>query len=336
MAARSAADIRNQIGYETTPGTSVPATRRLRNVSFMFQPKQEIETVRAMGFRTTTSVIKHREMTMGPFEGMLSATELIPILASRFGTTGGTQIGTTDAYRWRFEPAIGAPGDTPKTLTIEKGDATNSQRISYAVVNSLKFDINNVNAGKFSGDLIARAPQNQSAVTASGVTFYPVANIAASSYDLWLADSYADVLDENSGDRLRDVIDSISIDIGEQYVAFQPFESDFPDFKELTQKNYEVKIDLTLNNSAAARAVRDAVKFNPLPTKFLRLRARGSEIDTGIFNQFSANFAVHYMMDEDVDNVQDVFGIKLGFQCIVDPVSGLFHDYELINTVTAF
>ncbi len=337
--ARSASDIRTQIGFEVTPGTAVAATRRLRSTQFATNPKQEVETFRAMGFRTATHRVKHREMSMGAFEGALNMAELLPILASRFGAPTPQQIGSTTGYTWTFTPAAGAPGDTPKTLTIEKGDTTGATRVAYAVVNDFKMEINNVNSGKISGNLIGRAPQSVNSVTTSGVSFYPFVPMAASSYDLWLAASYADAVAQQNDDKLAGAIDTISIDVGEQFVAFQPFESDFESFKELTQRDYTVKVELTLNNSPAARSVRDALKANPLPTRFLRLRSRGPQFAldgaTPIFHEFAATFALQYMADEEVDNVQEVFGVKLMLESVFDPVSGIFHEYEITTNVSA-
>jgi len=153
-----------QLGIEVTPGTAVAATKKLASLMIEPQIRSEIQKYRGTGYKFPAIATMAKEWVEADLSGPITYTEIIYLLSSIFGTTTPT-AGTTD-YTWEFE--IDPDGaDTPKTYTIEWGDATRALEFNYGLVNALTLSFSR-DACELSGTMLGSAITD--AITMTGGT----------------------------------------------------------------------------------------------------------------------------------------------------------------------
>lgn len=129
MAGRSMTYQKCQWGVEVTPGTGVSANKRPLNTYVRLRPVERVEPVRSVGSAAPTTSSKAQGSSEFDLEGAMGFGDLPYLLASLLGAPTGT---------YTFLPANFTP-PTPKTLTIEAGDAGRAEKVVYAVVSALSF-----------------------------------------------------------------------------------------------------------------------------------------------------------------------------------------------------
>lgn len=144
-----------QISPETTPGTAVPATKKLQSLSIEWAPKVETKKFRPMGNKFASLVVPGKEWTEAKLSGLATYTELIYPLASVLAYAAPVQQGGTAAYKWTFAPSTSRP-DAHKTFTVESGTWLRAWRMAGMLVRGLSLDITR-ESFELSGDALARA-----------------------------------------------------------------------------------------------------------------------------------------------------------------------------------
>lgn len=125
-----------QIGIESTPGTQVPATRRLINLELLQTPQIPVKTVRYQGFKGAGGTQKGQRHTEAKFNGVMDYS-LLPYLASLAWGSGNPTTangGTT----WHWNPNSVDP-ITPLSATIEQGSSVGAEKFGYATLMDLAF-----------------------------------------------------------------------------------------------------------------------------------------------------------------------------------------------------
>lgn len=123
-----------QIGVESTSGTAVAATKRLGSLSIEPGIQANISTFRPMGTKYQTVAALNKEWVQARLSGQPTYTELQYPLSSVVNTGVVTAIpGTAAGSKWVFTSASSGV-DTPKTFTVEQGDANFSHRFNYGIV----------------------------------------------------------------------------------------------------------------------------------------------------------------------------------------------------------
>lgn len=120
MAERATVLQTTQVGVETTPGTLVPANRRLQAMQFEPAVQLNVAQFRAIGLKFPAVAAGGREWVQAGISGQATYTELIYAFLSALKKTtpvlqpGGSQL-------WTFEPDVDGP-DVFDTFTVEQGD----------------------------------------------------------------------------------------------------------------------------------------------------------------------------------------------------------------------
>lgn len=156
MAGRSQTFQHCQLGVEVTPGTGVSANKRPLNTYVRLRPVERVQAVRSVGSAAPTTSSKAQGMSEFDLEGAMGFGDLPYLLASCLGTPSGT---------YTFLPSNFTP-DTPKTFTIECGDAGRAEKVVYAVVSGLNFTFDETECS-LSGQGFARALQEGVSLTGS-------------------------------------------------------------------------------------------------------------------------------------------------------------------------
>ena len=161
-----------QLGIETVPGTAVAATKKLASLLIEPQIKSEIQKYRGTGYKFPAIASMAKEWVEADLSGPITYTEIIYLLSSILGTTTPT-AGTTD-QTWVFN--IDPDGaDTPKTYTVEWGDATRALEFDYGLVNALTLSFSR-DACELSGTMLGSAITDSITMTAgtTDVALIPV------------------------------------------------------------------------------------------------------------------------------------------------------------------
>lgn len=160
-----------QIGIESTPGTPVPANKKLLATSLIPAVKVEGDTFRAIGNKYPSFAVVNKEWSEGSIEGKLTYNEILYMLSSLISQPTPVQQGTTTAYKWTFVSATSA-SDEGKTFTVEQGDATTAWRAAGVKVNGLEFTFKRDEVS-LSGGAIGQSLETGITLTASPTSMTP-------------------------------------------------------------------------------------------------------------------------------------------------------------------
>lgn len=156
-----------QIGVETTPGTGVAANKVLPFLTLDPSAQHDVAMQRAQGFRYPVTQTRGRTWTEAKISGPLSYNEAPYLFSSLLHSTTPTTV-VAGVYSWAFTPSSNSP-DSPKTFTIEQGDATTARKFSYGLVSSLKIT-HDKEAIAFDGSMIGKTLAVGQTLTSSPTT----------------------------------------------------------------------------------------------------------------------------------------------------------------------
>jgi hypothetical protein len=148
----------SQLGAETTPGTAVPALKRLLCTTLRLDPNIPVEPYRPMGYKAPTAATHGKESCGGSLEGRACFNDLCYLMSSVLcAPVISTPGGATSTRRWTFKPKVSSP-DTVQTYTFERGNAlSGAERATFGRVNGLSLRFNETEAA-VTGSLIAQEP----------------------------------------------------------------------------------------------------------------------------------------------------------------------------------
>lgn len=131
-----------QIGAETTPGVAVPATKRLRSLSFELQPQAEVQTFKAQGSALVGVTALGKEWTTFPITGKATYDEPTFLLDSVLRKATPESLGGSPAAYRRVWQQLASTDDNPQTYTLEKGSKVRAQRATYGIVTEAGLTMN--------------------------------------------------------------------------------------------------------------------------------------------------------------------------------------------------
>jgi|688.fasta_scaffold07358_3 hypothetical protein len=124
-----------QIGVEVTPGTIVPANRKLLATQISPTIQTAVKMYRPLGGKYATVGAQGKEWTTAGMQGQMVYTDIVYPLSSIFNYAAPVQQGVTTAYKWTFSPAQAAP-DSARTYTVEVGSAVRAHEMGYGIFDS--------------------------------------------------------------------------------------------------------------------------------------------------------------------------------------------------------
>ena len=129
-----------QIGPETTPGTSVAATKRLIGTSIMPSIKTEVKTYRPQGARVTTTGVMNKEWSEASIEQEVAqyGGDQSYLIAGLLGPPTITNP-SSGVYLHAWNP-LAFTGLTPKTFTVEAGGFVRASKFTYGLVTGLSME----------------------------------------------------------------------------------------------------------------------------------------------------------------------------------------------------
>lgn len=313
-----------QLGLETTPGTLAAANRKLASMSIEPSITAEIQKFRPMGTKFPTLAALGKEWTVGKVSGQPTYTEIIYALSSIMKKVTPTGDGT--AKTWLFE-MNSSGADTVATYTIEQGDAVRAHRFTNGLFTTFGFTFSR-SEGSLEGSILGRAIEDGITMTAEP-TSIELVPVLPTQISLYLADE-PDELDEATA-LARPL--SFGWSLADRFGALWALNASQSSFA--THVETEPKFGLRLTMEADTEGMGQLATMRASDTKFLRFRAEGDEIETGIKYLLQADTAVKI---EDVGEFKDedgVFAIDWNFAAVHDGGWGKAGLVKVINKLAS-
>jgi hypothetical protein len=175
-----------QIGVETTPGTSVAATKFLPSLMIETGIDGAFTEQRGSGFKVPVNWIPGKEWAGGTLAASAPTyDELTYLFASILNSVTPTTVATTGRL-WTMTISANSE-DTVKTFTIEQGSANRAQKFSFGQMTEItmtgnrdKVDV----AGSFQGQAFT-----DGITLSAGTTAVPQIPILPKHVDVWMDDT---------------------------------------------------------------------------------------------------------------------------------------------------
>lgn len=344
MPTRSSAVQVVQIGKEATPGTPVPATRRLSSIGLTMKAEAGTSDFRPSGNKFVTVVAENKAWSSAKVEGSPTYEEIIIPLASVFTAPVTTQFmdgaTATGAYKHVFSPkSEGA--DAPLTYTVETGDSTYGYRAALGFFGEFSLDIARDEI-KLGGELTATRLV-QSALTAGLTGLATLTPILPGQVCVYLADNPADLgLTTGTGVRLQNVL-SAKPQVKKRYEPtwfLNCMADSYTGFVENAEPDFEV--DFLAEADTNGLKWLDRLKVGQ--TTFLRIEATGPVIASkakypgltaDVTNKLTWDFAVKVSDPGDFSDEDGVYAIGPTLTVVHDAAWGKATQITVQNTVAA-
>lgn len=254
------------IGVESTPGTAVAATKRLTGLMVRPRPRVDIKKYRASGYKFAAINSLNKEWVEWDLSGVITYTEIVYLLAGLINTA--TPTGSV-AKTWVFSPdSDGA--DTPKTYTVEWGDATRALEAAYGLVSALTMTFTRDGA-ELSGTMLSHALVDAIVLT-GGVTPVALQPVMAPQVAVYLADTAANL---DSAQALTRVV-SAEWALSDRYSPAW-FLNQSVNWPVHIEREPSLALKLKMEKDAAGMGLLTNMRAGT--TKFMRIEAVGPVID---------------------------------------------------------
>ena len=307
-----------QIGVETTPGTAVPANKKLKSVSIIPQPRAEGDPFRALGDKYASFVSLNKEYAALSIEGKPTYTELPYLLSGFLHYSAPVQQASTTAYKWTFTSNTSAE-DIGKTFTIEQGDTNNAWRVKGGKIAGLTFDFNR-NEVKVSGDGIATKFDENVTITSNPTSLNPVP-VLPTHVKLYMADTHAGLTNATAMTRGF----SISYSLTNKFGLAWPLGQDPIAVEGAPNAAARIRMATNTEGMSIFSALRTS------QTKWIRIVAEGETIETTYKYKLSITFPAQVSGLGDFADHENVYTIEAGLTPIHDATWGKSVEIELIT-----
>lgn len=305
-----------QIGVEVTPGTLVPATKRLLSLDLSLGAQGDISTFKPSGSKYPAIAAMGKEWAGGDIEGWPTYTELLYILSNVLGApTTTTPVGATDA-REHVWPIKSSDLLTPKTWSVEKGSATLARKAAYGLFTELGMTYNRDEIS-MDGSFMARILDAAGALTALGAgSELDLIPILPREVSIYLDSTFAAI----GTTKLLRVLEA-SWSLGDQYTGLWPLDAAQSSFAATYEGEPSSEVGLTLGADAVGYGLLAPMRAGE--TRYLRIEAIGGEIEAGQDYEFTVDLPVKVTEVPDESDDDGLETLEYGFE--------LFHDSDMGN-----
>jgi hypothetical protein len=322
-----------QIGVETTPGTAVPANKRLQSIGIAIGAKVDSKEFTPIGQKYPTLAVVGKEWSEAELTGQPCYTELPYIFSSLMSTaTSVTQTldsaTPTGGYVWTFDSnSFGE--DTPKTYTIEQGSAARAHKITNALIPEFSLDWSREEV-KIGGSVLGTALQDGITMTSSPTLLAQIP-VRPTQFSVYLDDTAAGL----GGTKLTRALKG-NVKISDRYSPLWVVDAAQASFVNTVET--APKFEFTLMQMADAAAMANLTTMRNGAPKFLRLEAVGPTIYTGgITVKHTLRMDLCGQI-KDIDPFEDadgVYAINWTFLTTTDSTWGKAWQTKVTTTTTA-
>jgi hypothetical protein len=165
-----------QFGVETTPGTAVPANKRIDNLACKFGAKGEFKRTSGTGRKYPSVQQLNAEWVEGSFDGSMDYNSMLYPITSAMGVTTPSAHGASAVAKdWVVDASLSG-AKQPQTLSIEQGDSIRAHKFAYGLVKKIGYKLNRKTDASISGDILAQSITDGITMTGSPtpVTLAPI------------------------------------------------------------------------------------------------------------------------------------------------------------------
>lgn len=322
-----------QLGVESTPGTSVAANKKLTDIMLTPGAESNSDLVTSTGYVVPTGVQVTQEWATGDVSGRIGYNSLVYILSSVFGytapstsiTVGATATGT-NARQWAFAPSAKAT-TTPKTYTLEYGDAVRAYKSTHGFFNSLTLSIDRTKS-EMSSSFIGRKLQTGQTLTATPTEI--AAQIAMpSSWSVYIDDTAASL-----GTTKATTVYEAEVAVGDRYAVDWTLNSAETSFTSYVDAEGQTP---TSTLKFAADASSDALMGTTFPAgtkKFIRLESLGNTIESSTKYAVRVDLCAIITKPNGFDSLNGVEVQSFDFTLAYDETWAKWLDVKVVNALT--
>lgn len=305
-----------QIGVEATPGTLVPATKRLLSLDLSLGAQGDIQTFKPSGSKYPAIASLGKEWAGGDIEGWPTYTELLYIISNVLGApTTTTPGGATTAreHRWDIKSSELL---SPKTWSVEKGSSSLARKAAYGLFTELGVTYNRDELS-LDGTFMARILDAAATLTAlGGGSELPLIPVLPREVSIYLDTTAAGI----GTTKLLRVLEA-SWQLGDQYTGLWPLDAAQSSFAATYEGEPSSEVGLTLGADAVGYGLLAPMRAGQ--TRYLRIEAIGGEIETGQDYEFTVDLPVKVTEVPDETDDDGLETLEYGFE--------LFHDSDMGN-----
>ena len=319
----------NQLGLESTYGVSVAADKKLTAMNIALSPSAEVDVYGPMGQKFDTLSILNREWATGTITGKPTFTEIVYPLSSVLTTAVITTPATgVTARDWTFTPA-NATADTPKSFTIEVGQAGAglADKATGLRVTELTLAFSRTGGVDMTGSAIARAITTGQTLTAAPTTIALVP-VAPGMVSVYVDDTAAAL---GTTKLLRDF--SAEFSIGDRYNPVWPLNAALTSFDALIETKPTATLKLTLGNDTVGQAFLTTMRSGA--KKYVRIEAIGSIIELALSYTLRIDMCAIVADGPSAGDVDGLSTLDWSFRLAYDATIGSAFTCMVRNALTA-
>jgi hypothetical protein len=327
MAERSALNQSVQIGVESTPGTSVAASKRLQAIGIEPSPDVEMDEFRPIGQKYRAITTLGKEWVTADISGRGSYNELVYLLSSVVGTAVVTNPGAALAYNWQFLPES-FDDDAPKTFTVEHGSSVRADKFTYGIVTEFGMTFNRTNI-EVTGSMMGRALTDGITMTAAP-TAVPLVPIIPTQVSVYMNDSFATI----GTTKLSRAI-SAEFNLGSRFAGVWVLDAANPQYVNHIETEPDLSLGMTLQADAAGMALLNTMRTGA--TKFIRIEATGptDSIESGQAYTFRLDMAAKVSDTQGFSDEDGVYAVGFDFVGVHDSGWDKAYEFNIKNTLSA-
>lgn len=313
---------KSQLGVEVTPGTAVTVNRGFNSLSFTPEIAAEVQMFRAQGKKYKSSSKLRKEWSEIGFAGLLDFNEITWILASLLNRP--SPVGTGPNYAWGITPSLTGP-DTNATYTLETGSTERAQKLSYLLCDAVVFNIDKGGVD-FSGSAIGQKTTDDVTFTTSGITTPDIELVG--DMDLYFADTAAGL---DTADPLNRFLKG-QLSMGNRFSPIWRIMSTDASFAGHIEKAPDFMFRPMLEADDEGMALLTTMRNNAI--KYARLKATGSEIDTGVDYDIQIDMALRVKQPLKKTDKDGIYAIEWEMELVESSSWGNVLDIDLVNKVS--
>lgn len=317
-----------QIGVETTPGTTVAASKLLQSMGFSWSPQVGNDMFVPAGTKYATVASKGKDWTQLGITGKPVYDEIIYPLSSILGAGVVSTPDVTNAptaRQWVFSPSASQP-DAAKTFTLESGNATRAKRAGYGIVTDLNLDI-----GRESVDLggSAMAQGVTTGITMTPTpTALPLVPIVGSDFSLY---SNATAAALGTTKLLRGFRGNWSV--GNKVGGVWPIDQAQASYAAHVEQVPDPTFEFTPMADAAGEAILADLRAGT--SRFIRIEALGPNLGGTIRYRLAIDMALKVREVGEYSDEDGVWVLPFTFQLVNDATWGRPMQVTVVNTQAA-
>src|SRR6266705_3090618 len=175
-----------QVGIESTPGTAVPANKRIDNLAYVFGPKGDFKETSGTGRKYPSVQQLNAEWIEGTLSGSMDYNSMVYPLAGALGVVTPVAHGASAVAKdWILDASLSG-AKQPQTLSFEQGDpATRAHKFAYGLHTAFGYKFNRKTDASVSGTVLAQSVTDGITMTGSP-TAVVLSPITGQHFNLYL------------------------------------------------------------------------------------------------------------------------------------------------------